>query len=174
MRTASYRTLLVTTVGAWAMGCALALAQAEAPLPAPKVDPQTLEEIQRQRAKFESPLSGSSFAPVDEQGQEDAEAFAEAYQRAAAECRLSMPLPADNVATFAAPDPRARYVTALRDAARLLDATAADLEDAEAFAEADELRTRAQKLRLDARQAQAECRVGNVEALPPVGVGHAE
>ena len=48
-------------------------------------------------------------------------------------------------------DAESHYRSALRDAARILDLRAADLEDIEAYEQADDLRKRAQSLRSGAR-----------------------
>lgn len=50
-------------------------------------------------------------------------------------------------------EPHEIYAHSLRQAARLLDSSAADLEDARSFDRADELRGWATKLRLEAREA---------------------
>lgn len=53
-------------------------------------------------------------------------------------------------------DPQRRHTSALRDAARRLDAGASELEDVEAYDLADRLREHAAQLRLEARQSGGE------------------
>jgi hypothetical protein len=132
----------------FAMSLGLLASQADEPVPPVAEAPSpALAEIQRQRAVFGSPLAGTTFGEAASD-----EDFTEAYRRVAT--------PGDGTSTphsparefSPTPDPRARYVAALRDAARLVETAAADLEDADAFAEADELRERAAQLRLQVRQ----------------------
>ena len=81
-------------------------------------------------------------------------AFAEALQRMAeehADHAQAEPTTMSDVEPL--PDTRARFAAALRNTARVLEVTAADLEDVAAYDEADELRKRAAQLRFDARQA---------------------
>jgi hypothetical protein len=150
------------------LALSVALVQAEMPpLAKGTVDAETLQEIQRQRAQFESPLAGSSFDAGDEAGDATSDAFAEAYRRVAAE-REATPfatpaLPEVMPLDPGAPTPRVRFVNALRDAARLLDTAAADLEEVESYAEADALRARAKTLRRQARQPLVESPSANLE-----------
>jgi hypothetical protein len=120
----------------------LAAAQAQAPLP--KVSPNVIEQLDQARAIQGSPLAGTSFA---DSGHEFADSVREVAGQRFGEAG-GMPL-----ATVRNAAPRELFVTALREAARVLEEAAADLEDSEAYQEADALRDRAKSLRLGAREA---------------------
>jgi len=150
---------------------------ATAPTPSAKASP-TAELVQKIRRQIGSPLDGSVFespganrAPA---GPESCEAlepceFRDIYERVACDPQSSAQIcteheirepswgprvPGHDTEDWA-PESGRRFQQSLRDAARQLEATAADLEDAQAYEDADALRRWAKRLRLDARSGES-------------------
>ncbi len=141
----------------------------------PSAEPNTNEAAQlvtKIRHQIGSPLDGSVFgsAPVEEPaapivaGEHGAAAetveFGEVYAEIARASEWSgdprqlggPPQACEFAIEGYSLDPHEQVRQSLRDAARQLEATAADLEDGSAFAEADALRRWARRLRANARR----------------------
>jgi len=124
--------------------------------------PEELELLNRIRREVGSPLEASLFqgrSSTTSGEKQSAPSFEAAYSAAAEGMRNDGPetswagriLPEGTEGA----NPLAVYTRALRAAARRLEMAAADLEDAEHYENADQLRERARQLRLDARAARS-------------------
>lgn len=131
---------------------------------------QSAQLVQKIRQQIGSPLDGSVFESAASQPQviptEPCAAplpveFDKIYEEVVRASDLSVDEPWHCAAPqsceltaegYAVPDPRAQAQQSLRDAARELEATAADLEEGGAYDDADGLRRWARRLRADARR----------------------
>mgnify|MGYP007059396213 FL=1 len=122
--------------------------------PSEPTGPSELELLNRIRGQIGSPLEGSSFLDAAETPEGEPAGFDEAYSKASQNADAAKPLWQRPDSSYVPPaEPEVTYRQALRDAARVLDEGAANLEDANAFEQADALRQRADQLRELARQS---------------------
>lgn len=128
--------------------------------------PDELAELEQIRRTIGSPVSGSIFAPSgDDASPAEAAAgptFGDAYEQLTREQsdesgwqRLQPANNSDESDWLLKPQSQA--TSALRDAARLLENAAAQLEEQDAYRRADRLRVWARRLRHDARRVRASC-----------------
>ena len=120
----------------------------------PRPELELLNEI---RGQIGSPLDASLFDKAEDTQSDDS--FGATYRREASESGehnsllptrdACQPLHTEPI------DPHTRYRTSLRNAARVLDESAADLEELESYELADDLRLRASELRQGARREAA-------------------